>query len=363
MKAKKTLAALCIGLAVVSCVVLIWQFYAYYLADLPAEEIVFIPGWQTEFDSPEHYEKYLKTIFPKAAVTVLKWKSSCSWDQAKSNASDFVREVVKYIAGKPVREQRRIILVGHSLGGRIAAESAPHLAKKRIKIQQFILMGTAMDWKSDLKVIPSVSEGVSINIFCRNDDALKIVYNNAEGHLAAGFCGLNDPPAERFRQYESQVADSNRTIGVKIINHTAETYFAELKLILDGKRVSYRRKFDYSRVELGWQPVPDRWFIPLDKFDHEVLETFADWKLVKVFRRKKTDSNVNENWASAKWDEVVEYIKDNVLAIADHNGRIVQWSVAEAIGIPSLKIRWLAIKSQIRELPSPQNQKDGVHHK
>jgi len=351
MKAKKTLVSLCIGLAVASCVVLAWWFYAY----LPAEEIVFIPGWQTEFDNPEQYEKYLKTIFPKASVTVLKWKSGCPWAQAKSNASDFVGEVVRYIAGKPGKKQHRITLVGHSLGGRIAAETARQLAEKRMKIQRFILMGTAMDWKSDLKVIPAVSEGVSLNIFCRNDDTLKLVYSNTEGHLAAGFCGLNDPPAVRFRQYELQAADSNSVNGVKIINHTAETYFAELKWILAGKRVPYRPKYDYSKVKLGWQPVPERWFIPLDMFDHEVLETYADWKLVKVFRRKKSDSDVNENGVSAKWAEVVEYIKNNVLAIADQNGRIVQWSVAETIGIPTLRIRWMAIKSQIRELPSPKN--------
>ena len=295
-------------------------------------EVVFIPGWQTEHDNPKLYQRRLKSIYPGAKITVLKWKSSCPWGEAKKNADDFVPEVVKYIVSCPPEKRAELILVGHSLGNRIAVKTAAQLAEKRIKIGQFILLGAAMDCKTRLSAIPEASCGTSLNVFCLNDDTLKLIYSNTEGHLAAGFCGFDDPPAERFLQYE--LPDQYAAGGVKIINHTVETYFGELKRIVDGQRTPYRPKYDYSEVDLGMLPVPGNWFIPAEMLnDMQLQDEYAGWKLVKTRVPNK----------------IIDF---DMYILVDNYGRIVQYSFDPTGYI--LRRRFNIIKKQIKLLPSPE---------
>lgn len=342
MKLKKGGFFIAAGLVVVSCIVLAWWFFA----GSSGEEVVFIPGWQTQFDSPDLYRKHLKIIYPKAKITILNWESSCPWDTAKNNAAKFVPEVVKYIAGKSQKAQRRLILIGHSLGSRIAVDTAWDLAKKKVKISQYILLGAAMDSRTKVRFL---AERDCLNIFCRGDDTLKLIYSNSEGHLAAGFCGLDHPPKQKFKQYEIRSSIKEKTNGVKIFNHTAETYFSELKLAVDGKLAPYRQEYVYS-VKPGRLDIPQKWFIPLDMFDYELLDTHAGWKLVRPFRRKNInwkeidseDKNLGEKLRktfSYAGKYIVEILKDKVFAIADHNGRIVCPAFSRE--------RWEKIKTQI----------------
>ena len=95
-------------------------------------EVVFIPGWQTEHVEPEFYAKRLKWIYPGAKVRILRWSSSARWREAKRNAASFIPEVVGYIAAKSERERSKLILVGHSLGSRIAVGAARQLAARKL---------------------------------------------------------------------------------------------------------------------------------------------------------------------------------------------------------------------------------------
>ena len=301
----------------------------------PRTEVVFIPGWQTADDRPELYEERLKSIYPMAKIKTLFWKSNASWDVAKTNANDFAPEVYRYIVKKAQKDRAEIIVVAHSLGGRIAIETAKYLAKRKVRIKQFILLGAAVNCDTNVNALSAASTGTNLNVFCLKDDTLGTLYSNAEKKLAAGFCGLDRPPAERFEQYAlaSQTAG-----GVKLINHTANTYFGELKRIVAGETEPYYPKYDYSRVDLvkvplGVLPVPSRLFIPEGLADDmEILDEYAGWKLAKIrahatlFGKKRTCP---------------------VYIIIHHHGFIRLYSVIHS----PIKKLFDEIKGQIKDLP------------
>ena len=310
----------------------------------PRTEVVFIPGWQTADVLPELYEERLKWIYPKAKIKTLFWKSNASWDEAKKNADEFVPEVYRYVVNKAPKDRAEIIVVAHSLGGRIAIETAKNLARQKVRIKQFILLGAAVDCDTDVNALSAASTGTNCNVFCLKDDTLGLLYSNAEKKLAAGFCGLDQPPAERFEQYALASQPAN---GLKFINHTANMYFGELKRIAAGETEPYYPKYDYSGVNLGVLPVPNEWFIPAGLAENMIiLEEYAGWKLAKIragvtlFGKKYTCP---------------------VYIIIDHHDRIRQYST-----IPDLKIsfpikeRFDKIRGQIRRLPQSNKAKQAA---
>ena len=327
----------CLILAGLLCV--IYAFIGCNSVKTPTE-VIFIPGWFTEMEDPV-YETKLRAIYPNSKITILKWKSDeFNWGKAVSNADEFSPEVVKYISGKPARERKSIVLAGHSLGARIVINTAKELAKNKLKIQQFILLGAAVDYNVDLSALDAAASEKNISIFSRNDSILKYLYGYYHRTPALGFCGLEESPEYllqyRFTTSEPVISNTDwKTALLETINHMCEIYLDELNLVVHGKQKPFQSEYDYSQVviEESKIPLPENFvFTPLLKVD--ILESYGDWALCKI-----TLSYTHTN----KEGEKKEY-KKSIYFILDHLGRIRKWNLLRFM----LESEWSKIKSQIR---------------
>ena len=317
-------------------------------------EVIYIPGWVSGKRLTEDCKEIelLKTIYPGEPIKLMNWDAVVRWETAKANAEAFASEVERHLAEKSDAERAEVILIGHSLGGRIALLAAGRLATQGRKIRQFVLLGAAADCGADLSALARASTGTNISIFSRSDNILKVLYGNYEKNFPLGFCGASDPPAERFAQYELvrpemnlELPDSTPAILLslnyeelsRVQNHQAVFYIGELQSVVAGKSAPWRPRFDYSGVKIdrGALSIPENWVVP-PIFKMEILEEYAQWSLRKQdisYRRENKDGEAKEHTVT-------------VYFIVDHHGRIVLWNLWKY----PLRRRFDNIKRQIRPL-------------
>ena len=141
-------------------------FFALFFIPLSADELViFIPGWFSEWINYSSHRKLLSQLFPGAELHIGKWNSNRLWKNAKSSASDAVKELAGQLDSAAAPE--RITLIGHSLGGRIIIDCAEQLASRKLKVKQIILLGTAGKiTERKLNSLQNISSEPVINICC-----------------------------------------------------------------------------------------------------------------------------------------------------------------------------------------------------
>ena len=307
-------------------------------------EIIFVPGWSSKGNSPV-YETKLKQTYPDAKITIMEWDSDDpDWKKAVSNADALVPEVVKYILEKSTQERENIILIGHSLGGRIVVNSAGQLAEKKLKIQQFILLGAAIDYDADLSSFAAASSQKNISIFSRNDSILKYLYSNYQRKPALGFSGMEECPdyflQYRFSTSEPVIANTDwKTALLESVNHICEIYFDELGKVMRGELKPYIPEYDYSQIKLKKTrlTLPENIvFTPLLKV--VVLDSYGEWTLCQITLKY---THTNEDGTKTEF-------KKNIYFILDHLGRIRKWNFIKFMITPEFE----KIKSQIRKRDS-----------
>ena len=152
----------------------------------------------------------LQKTFPDTEIIIYKWDSNRLWKNAKISAESCVDKICRKISASSTPE--RYIIAGHSLGGRIAIKSAAILAKKKIKVKRIILLGTAAaPEQKELTALQQVSSDPVINIFCTDDNMLKL-YIRQEQDFPLGFTGISKRIAN-FRQYRMPVVDHDIKLG------------------------------------------------------------------------------------------------------------------------------------------------------
>lgn len=85
-----------------------------------------------------------------------------------------------------------VVLVGHSLGGRVMATAVQTLSKARKgkKVRDLRILGAAIGQNFDWESVASTTSGYVVNYFSRNDGVLKNAYKIAEGgSVAVGLKG------------------------------------------------------------------------------------------------------------------------------------------------------------------------------
>lgn len=90
------------------------------------------------------------------------------------------------------RYDGEVILVGHSLGGRVMATAAQAAStnRKKSQIRDIRLAGAAIGTKFDWHAVGSAATGDVVNYFSSNDSVLKLLYKAAEfGSVAVGLAG------------------------------------------------------------------------------------------------------------------------------------------------------------------------------
>ncbi len=312
-----------------------------------ADEVVFIPGWLTENAQKGSYETCLRKIYPGKKITVLTWQSnSVKMDRVSKNADAFANDVAEYIRKYPDNERSELILIGHSMGGRIVAKTASALAEKNITVGRIVLLGAAVDFDIDLSDMIRCSREPVVNIFSRNDSVLKYLYGNWKQKFAIGFSGAENPPLDHFVQYElvtsapevSNLRIANATI--ESVVHLAQIYLGELERINRGEAKPYRPPYDYSGVivKKSFLSIPSEWTIP-PVFKMDLLDSYADWLLAKTDIKWKTGRKTGKSREHCI----------TVYFIFDQYGRIASWSLWQS----PLERRFNDIRTRIKPLPEP----------
>ena len=255
------------------------------VAIVAAMTVWYIPGWLRTHTPQDGVLETLAEIFPEAKVEFREWDGDrIDWSKSVANADAAVEGFVREIAALPEAERDGLVLVGHSLGGRIAARVMARLDERGLKVRQGVLAGAAIPYADpDLERIGGGSR-LPVLAICNPDDVtLKYVYATVGGEASAAY-GANGSvrPLGNVREYVVPASITKETpidakwaevqIAKDVANHHALFYLAALKKVTTGEELERRVMVpqDYPTVE--W-PVIDGgiWW--------DTLEEANGWKL------------------------------------------------------------------------------------
>jgi len=170
----------------------------------------------------------LRKIFPNAEEVVLKaWKGPSGpgtspedyYLKSRLLAEEYCRDLLTEIEALPIVKRERLILVGHSLGGRIVVRTlAAGYRKERLQVRQMILAGAAIDF-NDVDLFDAVlASRLTAYSLVNPSDLMLAAYKIAEKQTALGTGTLFPMKPEEY--YELTLENS--------VNHYACDYLNRL---------------------------------------------------------------------------------------------------------------------------------------
>ena len=275
---------------------LLLLFFAAWM--LQAKEVIFIPGWLTENAPMREEERMLAETFPGYPITIKRWQSGTEaslltatrnnswyelhkpWGEARKKSELFAVEVARYISAMPPEQQREVILIGHSLGGRCVVHTAALLRKENIRIDRVILLGAAIhNTDESLSACGEISLRPALNLYNYQDSVLRYLYANFERSRAAGQVGTKKQ-FTNFRNFRVTGSDKADTPDLwqqiqNVTLHFIKSYLAELQNALNSP--TQKEKIDHDAVWANVStpaPIPDYFSMP---HIGSVSETYNGW--------------------------------------------------------------------------------------
>ena len=250
-----------------------------------AMTVWYIPGWMRTQEPRSDVMTSVTNAFPDAKVEFKAWDGNrVVWPHAVESADKESWRFAFEVAMLPKEERENLILVGHSLGGRITARILARLAEHGLKVRQGILLAAAIPSDdADLKGMGGGSE-LPVWAVCNPDDVtLRYVYAIAGGEKAVAF-GANGSiaplanvrecvtPKDITRQVDVNANWAKVQFVKDICNHCELFYFDYLRRVLGGEG-------DSGEVMVH-QSLPSVESKVMDMgFWWEVVEEFKGWKL------------------------------------------------------------------------------------
>lgn len=133
-------------------------------------------------------KKAAQKLNPLLPITIAADVAKNPWHVARVRAD----KTGVILADILARYEGEVILVGHSLGGRVMATAAQASSTnyKKSRIRDIRLAGAAIGTKFDWDAVGRTASGVVVNYFSKNDSILKLLYKAAEfGSVAVGLEG------------------------------------------------------------------------------------------------------------------------------------------------------------------------------
>ncbi|MGI5831049.1 MAG: hypothetical protein ACOX6D_00725 [Thermoguttaceae bacterium] len=242
-------------------------------SDLPI--VWYIHGMVLENETHSQPLQKLEQIFPDAErLELITWdappisnklKIGVYWNDAVPIADKFVDELTRRIIDLPSQEQRRLILVGHSLGGRIAIKTAARCTREGITLRQIITSGAAINNDDpDIAAAINASEETFFNLVNQDDYAMG-AYKLSQRHYPLGTGYLYSQPSERF--FEA-VVDGTKS-------HLSYYYFARL---YDG--LTETVPFDNDKIIVPQEASQIDFLTTRGYFsDYKTLDSCRGWQL------------------------------------------------------------------------------------
>lgn len=235
-------------------------------ADEP--EVWYIHGWDGLYSGERSCKSQLtllKAIFPSAEVSKEKWDANAQFSVCAERADKLADSLAEKIAALPAKRRKALILVGHSLGGRIVIRTAARLSEKKIVIRRVIALAAAIPIDdSDCETAFRQQSIPCINVFCSKDSALKKVYGlvgEKKSVVALGMSGY--PTISAFHRQYRKKQDA----------HDADEYLSCLQ-----ERIGTPSDPPVQLDVAGIHPPVREVIVP------KVIEEYKDWKLGKPFR-------------------------------------------------------------------------------
>ena len=234
----------------------------------------FVHGMVSIRDKFEEEMDVLREIYPNAEeVTLKKWNSpkmnpaqmGVAWSISLENSTKFVPELANEIMALPPEKRQRLILIGHSLGGRILVKISVILKKNNVHVKKIILAGAAINNDDpDIPATFEVSNETVENIINFNDIMLTVYKVGAEFHSALGTGYLYITDQKQFREI----------VMSGTVEHYGYRYFQKYKEVL--KSGDFTNKYiivpqDFSNVDF---PTAGGtvWWDALDSYKGWILQ-------------------------------------------------------------------------------------------
>ena len=274
-------------------------FFIGILPTAAGNKVIFIHGWNPVGKEHQQEIAKLQEIFPDAEVVLH------SWDAADKNFGRIFElseseaiALADTLAALPDSELSNVILVGHSLGGRVAIRVMAKLAAQNRKIRRGIFLGAAInDDDSDIASAITASHLPNINIYNRQDYTLRHIfkgYSMAVGQkcYALGTFGT----AEAVQTAQLRQLGMNDDSPVKTLDdyiarvelHLTMNYLVCLQNNLAGLTAEMPDSTDSSTIresftfeggmtfeQIKW--IPDELTL---FFNGELLDIHRNWRLM-----------------------------------------------------------------------------------
>lgn len=256
--------------------------------ELRAPFILFVPGFLSRGVSDVDYSEILRGVFPKSEVEIAKWESGLSasdWSVAIDNAELFAEELFEKIEKLDASERGNLVLIGHSLGGRIVIRTLAKLANQNEKIRRGVFLGAAIpDDDSDVSQALRATIFPCINIYSRDDYVLRNVYGtvgekNTEAYMkcALGAYGSRlRHPNLAMLEFSIKRENKDEIQDKKYDNHLARNYILKLGEYLN----------DNSNISALFPPMSPR-RLSLEKDSWEKVNQIEGWTLYKHILTKQ----------------------------------------------------------------------------
>lgn len=173
------------------------KFNNYLINNIKGHFLVFVPGFLSRNADHKSVIKKLATYFNNLEYYEYTWDSSLDWFTARDRAREEAPKLANYM--ETFSDQNKVSLIGHSLGASIILGCLYLLSTRKLKVEQVILLGAAVD--NDDPVICSACSAVSdfmFNFYSKDDLILRDLYTKAELAAPLGFKGLSKTPPKNY---------------------------------------------------------------------------------------------------------------------------------------------------------------------
>ena len=314
---------------------------ALSLAGAEKLQVIYIHGWNPNGHAHEEALQMLAAIFPEAEVNLYQWEAeNYKFHDCKNRADQEAAALAEKLSALPDEKLQNIILVGHSLGGRIAIRTMAQLSEKGKKIRYGIFLGAAIpDDDGDIAKAVSASILPNINIYNRQDYVLRHVYmaynvyirNRKSAFGAFGYAyecrtsqlrqkGMaDDSPVHSAKEYCDRIKQHNVTDYLNFLAQNMPALTAAMPDSVDSSTAI--RKIQVTPCP-GIDKLP---FLPDEASllaGSKILDSKKNWHLLHfnkhvVFKKTVFGKEININ-------RII-----NVYYIVDNRDRIVYYNISE----------------------------------
>lgn len=267
------------------CKKIVTAILAVGIVAATSAEVWYVPGWNRTAETNGLAYTSCTNVFKGNVCAFWGWDGDRSWSTSAANADVAAKRLAAEIAATNAAFRSELVIVGHSLGGRIVARTLAELSRMGVKVGQGILLAPAIPMNDpDVALMGGGCVRPTIVVVNPKDTVLKYCYDMVGGEDGPAL-GRNGSSIALTNVVEYAVPKTitnetkidaawGRSETVKrVCNHLAAFYFTELRRILDGNpSKSAQVRVPQGRINFEWKVIDAGvWW--------NVLDTCGGWKL------------------------------------------------------------------------------------